>query len=107
MRTPATILSVVEPLDASGTPSALPVQEEPTLEEPIVSQVQVCPTSSPGETGLSEAQEVSVTPPPPPVETAAAEALSLLQNSVVSSVLSPPTQTLQPEVEELKHCLPL
>ncbi|KAI4812565.1 hypothetical protein KUCAC02_023941 [Chaenocephalus aceratus] len=104
VRTPATILSVVEPLDASGTPSALPVQEEPPLEEPIVSQVQGFPSSSPGETGLSEAQEVSVTPPP--VETAAAEALSLLQNSVVSSVLSPPTQTLQPESQTATYTSP-
>ncbi|XP_010791742.1 myopalladin isoform X2 [Notothenia coriiceps] len=106
VRTPATILSVVEPLNASVAPSALPVQEEPTLEEPIVSQVQVFPTSSPGETGLSEAQEVSVTSPPPPVETAAAEALSLLQNSVVSSVLSPPTQTLQPESQTSTYTYP-
>ncbi|XP_033956295.1 myopalladin isoform X2 [Pseudochaenichthys georgianus] len=107
VRTPATILSVVEPLDASGTPSALPVQEEPPLEEPIVSQVQVLPSSSPGETGLLEAQEVSVTPPPPPpVETAAAGALSLLQNSVVSSVLSPPTQTLQPESQTATYTYP-
>ncbi|KAJ4948674.1 hypothetical protein JOQ06_020204 [Pogonophryne albipinna] len=83
-----------------------PLLPEPTLEEPIVSQVQVFPTSSPGETGLSEAQEVSVTSPPPPVETAAAEALSLLQNSVVSSVLSPPTQTLQPESQTSTYTYP-
>ncbi|XP_063731710.1 myopalladin isoform X2 [Eleginops maclovinus] len=106
VRTSATILSVPEPLKASA---AFPAQQEPTVEEPTVSYVQVFPTLSPGDTGLSEAfheASASVTSPPPPVQTPAAEPPSLPLNSGVSSVLSPPIQTLQLESQTSNYTYP-
>ncbi|XP_074502851.1 myopalladin isoform X1 [Sebastes fasciatus] len=100
VRISATILPVPEPSKTSVASTAYPAQEEAT-----VSPVQVFPTLSPGDTELTEIQEVStsVTSTPQSVQTAAAITTSLPLNSVVSSVLSTPTQTPQPESQTSNH----
>nr|XP_033469224.1 myopalladin isoform X2 [Epinephelus lanceolatus] len=99
--TSATILPVQEPPTTSVASTAQPAQEEATA-----SPVQVFPSLSPGDTEVSESQEVPVTSTPPPVQTAAAIATLLPLNSVVSTVLpvlSAPTQTPQPESQTSNH----
>ncbi|XP_078129251.1 myopalladin [Sander vitreus] len=94
VRTSATILPAPDPSQTSVASAAPPAQEEAT-----VSPVQVFPTLSPGDTALSEAQEVStsVTSTLLPVQTAAAIATSLPLHS---------TQTPQPENQTSNHNYP-
>lgn len=103
VQTSAAILPVPELSKTPVTPTAHAAQEETT-----VLPVQVFPLLSPGDTKRPETQEVSVSviSTPPPVQTVTTIATSLPLNSVVSSVLpvlSPLTQTPQPEVEQLPH----
>lgn len=97
IQTTTTVLPLPEISKVSVASTTHPAQEE-TAALPV----QVFPISPPSDT---EAQEVStstsVTSTPQPVQTAT----SLPLNSVVSSVLpvqAAPTQTPQPEVEQLK-----
>ncbi|XP_068582427.1 myopalladin isoform X2 [Cebidichthys violaceus] len=101
--TSATVLPVPESSKTSVASTALSAQEEAT--------VQVFPTLPPGDTELSEAQEVStsVTATPLPLQTAASIAASLPLNAAASSVLpvlSAPTQTTQPESQTSNHNYP-
>ncbi|KAK9541860.1 hypothetical protein VZT92_001878 [Zoarces viviparus] len=104
--TSTTVLPVPESSRTSVASTAHSAQEEAT-----VSPVQVFPTLPPGDTELSEAQEVStsVTATPPPLQTPASIAASLPLNAVGSSalpVISAPTQTPQPESQTSIHNYP-
>ncbi|XP_030603938.1 myopalladin [Archocentrus centrarchus] len=104
VRISAAILPVPEFSKVSVASAAHPAQEATS-----VVPVQVFPISS-GETELTEAQEVSASLPvistPQLQQTASAIATSQPLNSAVSSVLSRPAQTLQPESQTSNHSSP-